>query len=260
MKIMNHSKSFVPYYPSDRNFFLLLLMLIWAALVSGFGYDMVQLNMKGKLHFSLVVHLHAAAYTGWLVLFTAQILLVRTKNLALHKKLGLVSLGLIPLMVLFGILTVFIVAKRDYGTPNSDLHFICVQFGNLLMFSSLAGVGIYLRKNYVVHKRLMLLATLVLTEPGFARWFSFKIAPFFGDYFWNYKTVSQGYGRFWIFEVLPQLILILAIGVYDLVTRKQLNKAYLWGLLFFVLVTGIEGVLYYSDTWFTMMKQMIGVA
>jgi len=60
--------------------------------------------------------------------------------------MGLVSFGLIPLMVIFGILTAFIVAKRDYGTPNSDLHFICVQIANLLLFSSFSGVGLYFRK------------------------------------------------------------------------------------------------------------------
>lgn len=259
MKVMNRSKHFAPYYPSDRNFFLLMLILTWAAIVSGFGYDMVNLSRLGKLHFSPIIHIHVVVFIAWLVLFTLQILLVRTKNLALHKKLGLVSLALIPLMVIFGFLAAFIVAKRAFGTPNSDLHFICVQFGNLLMFCCLAGVGLYLRKNYVVHKRLMLLATLVLTEPGFARWFSYYISPFFGDYFWNYKTLSLGFGRFWVFEVLPQLILILSLGVYDLVTRKQLNKAYVWGVLFFLLVTAIEGILYYNDTWFTLMKHMIGV-
>lgn len=238
---MNHSKTFASYCPSDRNFFLLMLTLIWAAIASGFGYDMVKLSMRGKLHFSMIVHIHAILFTAWLVLYTFQILLVRTKKMGLHKKLGLVSLGLIPLMVLFGVLTAFFVAKRDYGTPNSDLHFICVQFSNLLMFSSLAGVGIYFRKNYAAHKRLMLLATLVLTEPGFSR------------------LIYQD-GGFWLVEVLPQLILILAIGAYDLVTRKRLNKAYVWGVLFFVLITTIEMVLYYSDTWFTLMKQVIGNA
>jgi hypothetical protein len=225
-----------------------MLILIWAAIASGFGYDMVKLSMKGMLHFSLIVHIHVVVFIAWLVLFTLQILLVRTKNLALHKKWGLVSLGLIPLMIIFGVLAAFIVAKRDYGTPNSDLHFICIQFGNLLMFSCLAGVGLYLRKNYVVHKRLMLLATLVLTEPGFSR-LIFRDGDF-----------SSGYGCFWLVEVLPQLTLMLAIGVYDLVTRKQLHKAYVCGVLFFVLVTTIEVVLYFNDTWFILMKRMIGVA
>jgi hypothetical protein len=39
---------------------------------------------------------------------------------------------------------------------------------------------------------------------------------------------------FWAFEVLPTLILILSLGVYDLVTR--------------------------NDTWYTLMQRMIGVA
>lgn len=257
---MSRSKTFVAYYSSDRNFFLLLTLVAWAAIASGFGYEMVQLRMQGKLHFPLIVHIHAVVFVGWLVLFTIQLLLVRNKNLALHKKLDLVSFGLIPLMLILGVLTAIITQKLLYGTPDGDLHFSCVQFGNLLMFGCLAGAGLYLRKNYVAHKRLMLLATLVLTEPGLSRWFTPKIAPLFGDYFWNYKTLNLGFGRFWAFEVLPALTLILALGVYDLVTRKQLNKAYGWGVLFFLLVTAIEGVLYYNDTWFTLMKRMIGVA
>ncbi len=257
---MNRPKTFVAYYPSDRNFYLLLLIACWAAIASGFGYEMVQMSSQGKLHFPLIVHIHAIVYVGWLVLFTVQILLVRSKNLALHKKLGLLSLGFIPVMLILGLLTVIIVQKQQYGTPDGDLHFICVQFGNLLMFCCFAGIGIYLRKNYVVHKRLMLLATVVFTEPGFARWFAVKIAPLFGDFFWNYKNVSDGYWRFWGYDVLPTFILVLSIGVYDLITRKQLNKAYVRALLFYVLVTSLEGVLYYSDAWFALMKHMIGVA
>lgn len=259
MKTTSHSKIFAPYHPYDRNFFLLLLILIWFAIGTGFGYDMVRLSKLGTLHFSLLVHVHIVVYTTWLLLFTLQVLLVRTKNLEWHKQAGLISLGLIPLMVVFGFIAAYVVAKRDYGTPNSDLHFICVQFGNVFMFTLLAGMGIYLRKNYVAHKRLMLMASIVLTEPGFARWLGYKISPLFGDYFWNYKTLSAGYGHFWVFEVLPQLTLFLALGIYDFATRKRLSKAYVWGLLLFVVVTNIEAFLYYSDTWFAMMKRMIGV-
>ncbi|HVS93488.1 MAG TPA: hypothetical protein VHE59_15720 [Mucilaginibacter sp.] len=256
---MNNSKTFIAYYPADRNFFLVLLLFTWAAIISGFGYDMVQLNAQGKLHFPLVVHMHAVVYTAWLVLFTVQVLLVRTKNLALHKRLGLLSLGLIPVMLILGLLVIITVSRLQYGTPDSDLHFICIQFGNMLMFACFAGTGVYLRKNYVAHKRLMLLSTLVLTEPGFARWLGYKISPLFGNYFWTYTTVSQGFWRFWTFDVLPTFALVLALGVYDLVTRKRLTKVYVWALALYLLVTTSEGFLYYSDTWFSLMKHMIGV-
>ncbi|MBS1524487.1 MAG: hypothetical protein JST19_02495 [Bacteroidetes bacterium] len=47
--------------------------------------------------------------------------------------------------------------------------------------------------------------------------------------------------------------------MYDLVTRKRLNNAYVWAVSFYLLVTGIEGLLYYNNTWYGMMKQLIGV-
>jgi hypothetical protein len=98
----------------------------------------------------------------------------------------------------------------------------------------------------VVHKRLILLATIALTEPGFSR-FIYRDGDF-----------NTGTG-FWLVEVLPQLLLMLAIGVYDFATRKQLSKAYILGVLFFLVVTSIEVFLYFNDNWFRLMKHMIGV-
>ncbi|HVS93487.1 MAG TPA: hypothetical protein VHE59_15715 [Mucilaginibacter sp.] len=256
---MNNSKTFIAYYPADRNFFLSMLLIAWAAIFSGFGYEMVQLSIQGKLHFPAIVHIHAFAFVGWLVLFTVQILLVRTKNLGLHKKLGLISFGLIPVMVVLGTMAAIITQRLEYGTPNGDLHFTVVQFGDMIMFGCIAGAGVYLRKNYVAHKRLMLVATLILTDAGFGRWLAIRMSPIFGDYYWKYTTVSQGYWRFWSYEVLLTLILVLAVGVYDQVTRKQLNKAYVGAVAFYLLVTGIEGLLYYNQAWYGMMKQLVGV-
>jgi hypothetical protein len=256
---MPNSKAFVAYYPADRNFFLSMIFITWLAIVSGFGYEMVQLNAQGKLQFPPIVHVHAVVYVGWLVLFTLQVLLVRTKHLALHKKLGLISFGMIPVMIILGISTAIITQRLKYGTPGGDLHFTVVQFGDMLVFGCLAGAGIYFRKNYVAHKRLMLLSALALTSPGFGRWLSLKVAPLFGDFFWNYKTLEQGFWRFWTYVFLPSFILMLALGAYDLLTRNRLNKAYVWAVIFYLVVTTTEGVLYYNDTWYSMMKTLIGV-
>ncbi len=254
---MNRTNTFVAYHPADRNFFLSMMIITWAAILSGFGYDMVQRSAQGKLHFPLIVHIHAAAFIGWLVLFTVQIILIRSKNLSLHKKLGIAAAGLIPIMVILGVAVAIITQRLEYGTPSSDLHFMGVMLGNMLLFGILAGAGFYMRKNYVAHKRLMLVATLALTDAGFGRWFSYKIAPFFGDFYWNYKTLSEGFGRFFVFETLPTLILILAVGVYDLVTRKKLNKAYVWATTFYLAVNIAAGYLYFNSTWFEMMKRLV---
>ncbi|MEO9131689.1 MAG: hypothetical protein ABI240_10825 [Sphingomonas sp.] len=39
---------------------------------------------KYGLDYPLIVHLHAAAFVGYLVLFTAQVALIRTSRLDLH--------------------------------------------------------------------------------------------------------------------------------------------------------------------------------
>src|SRR5574338_1684650 len=87
---------------ADRNFFLAMMILMWAAIFSGFGYEMVQKYQQGTLHYPLIVHLHAIAFVGWLVLITTQIILVRTKRVSVHMTLGKIAFLWIPLIVILG--------------------------------------------------------------------------------------------------------------------------------------------------------------
>jgi len=41
-----------------------------------------------------IVHVHAAAFVGWLVLLTSQILLIRSARVDLHRKLGIAGVVL----------------------------------------------------------------------------------------------------------------------------------------------------------------------
>ncbi len=51
---------------TDRGFFLLLLTLIWAGIVAGFGPDLF-LHLEGHhVAYAWIVHVHAIAYLGWL--------------------------------------------------------------------------------------------------------------------------------------------------------------------------------------------------
>lgn len=51
--------------------------------------------------FALIVHFHAIVFVGWLVMFTVQVFLVRTKKLSVHKQLGFALTWLAGLMVIF---------------------------------------------------------------------------------------------------------------------------------------------------------------
>jgi hypothetical protein len=90
------------------------VLTIWLAIVLGFAIDIVWRARTGALNFPLIVHLHAIAYTGWLVLLAVQVCLVRTGRVAVHQRLGLVAaLVLLPAMLVLGPATAF------YGVADS---------------------------------------------------------------------------------------------------------------------------------------------
>ena len=95
-------------HPWDRNFFLLWAGLIWLGIVMGFGPEILQHAQGHGKPFPLIVHFHAAAFLGWLALFTGQILLIRTKRWDLHRKMGLAMVGLALVMMVLGPATALI--------------------------------------------------------------------------------------------------------------------------------------------------------
>ncbi|MET0307387.1 MAG: hypothetical protein ABW023_01660 [Sphingomonas sp.] len=150
------ARHFAPFHKWDRNFFLILLLAIWIAILGGFGLDMARRAMAGRLSFPWIVHVHALAFTGWLLLFAAQVLLVRTRNVALHRKLGLAALLLLPMMLLLGPATVIVLNTADQAAPPEQLSFMSTQLTNVLGSAALLAAGLLSRRDPTAHKRLML--------------------------------------------------------------------------------------------------------
>ena len=67
--------SFPARASADRNAFLLFTALVWVAVLSGFGTDTFNHLSKYGLDYPLIVHFHAVAFVGYLVLFTVQVTL-----------------------------------------------------------------------------------------------------------------------------------------------------------------------------------------
>jgi hypothetical protein len=257
-KKLQIKSSFPSSHRFDKFFYIVILVIIWAVILSGFINDVIQKKAAGKLHFPIIVHVHAAAFVGWLLLFTTQVFLIRKSNYSLHKKLGMLGAVLAGLMVVLGIVTAVVSEHVKYGTPDSDPAFLAVMFGDMLLFGVLSGAGIMLRKNAPAHKRLMLVATIVLTDAGAGRWFSFKIAPFFGNLYWTYHSFAKGFLPYIGFQMLPVLSLIIAVGIYDIITRRRLHSAYKFALLLYLLVYLIAGWLYFNPEWLKIATKIIG--
>ena len=157
--------------PADRQFIAIVVTMIWIAILTGFGIDMVAKAAKGRLDYPLIVHFHAVTYGGWLVLMTAQVWLVRTHHVAVHRRLGMLLWVLLPLMVILGPATAFAIKAAKPVLTDGALGFTAVQLGNVLGASVLLAAGYFQRADAAAHKRLMLMGTIALTEPWAERRF-----------------------------------------------------------------------------------------
>ncbi|MEI9984318.1 MAG: hypothetical protein WDN69_14570 [Aliidongia sp.] len=239
---------FAPSHAWDRNFFLTLVVLIWLPILSGFGLDMANHIQTNEAAYPLIIHVHAAVFVGWLLLLTTQIALIRVRKPALHRRLGMTGVALIPLMTVVGLAAAWIMHIRQYTPEAPHTAFFAIQLTNIAAFVPLAATALLWRGDSSAHKRLILLATLSLIPAGFAR-------------LWNY-TIGDALGNAeWAFAVQLYLgtnLLILALGGYDLVTRKRLHPAYLAGTGW-ILVNEIASVmLYFSPAWRAFAPHLIG--
>lgn len=233
------SQSFAPFRKSDRNFYLLLLALIWLGIVMGFVPEIVQRFHTNTPPYTAFTPYHAAAFIGWLVLLTAQVLLARTGAIGVHKTLGLIAFALVPFMLVVGTLTAFASEHRDLATPNGDPAFLSLLLCDMVTFAVVATGGLLSRGTPVAHKRLMLLSAIMLTDAGYGRWWGL----------WLFNHLGNGFWQFWMESYLGPGLLILLFAAYDLVTRKRLHPAFVWGAGWILGMQVIASALYVSPWW-----------
>jgi len=157
----------------DRRFFAGMACAALAVVFSGFAMSYYLWPITRAIHYPagqpisssipVIVHLHAIAFSAWILLLLAQVSLVMTGRVAVHRRLGGLAAGLIPIMVVTGLLTAGRGARDGWnpGGPFPDgLGFMIVGVADIAVFTGLAVAGLAWRRRPDVHKRLMLLATL----------------------------------------------------------------------------------------------------
>jgi len=145
------------------------LGILWAGMIAGFGME-----IPGFAHRNppapTALWVHGAVFTVWMLLLTAQVLLVLRGRVAWHKKLGWFAAGWACLMAVMGPWGViaatlyYLKLHGPYPYPFISVH--VVDIGGFLI---LLAWGIALRKNPAAHKRMMILSTVALADPGFSR-------------------------------------------------------------------------------------------
>jgi hypothetical protein len=147
------------------------LGILWIGMILGFGLDAMSFLDR---HPPLALHLHAAVFTIWMFLLTTQVLLVVRDRVDIHRKLGWFLAAWACLMGVMGPVaayTVIMLAVKKHG-PRPD-PFIAVHIVDIGGFLVLLAIGIALQKNAAAHKRMTILSTVALADPGFNRFIGY---------------------------------------------------------------------------------------
>ena len=248
-KLRTRTPEFPAHHKYDHNFFLFLVAMIWFGILMGFVPDIIHHIEHPVFPYPWIVFVHAVVFVGWLCLLTTQLLLVRFRNIALHRRLGKIGFYWAPLIPIVGLLTVIDVDRAMHQhfaafKPN----FVGVQFGDLVLFAIFTGAALALRKRPAAHKRLMLLGTICMVDAGFSRWWAGFFVQHFG------RSFESGV----LAMFLGNILLMLAIMVYDLMTRRRLHLLYA-GAATFAIVAELGTVwLLVSPWWIPIAWKLIG--
>ena len=235
----------------DGFLFLTYVGLIWLGMLLGFGSEIARRDRP----YPLIVHVHSLVFVGWLLAFTAQIVLIRIHRPALHRRLGTVMAFGVALLAVIGPLTAYIVQHDNLGTPRSDPGFFSVQVGDVIGFVGLSVAALWLRRDGPAHKRLMLLALLQLSTAGFARWLGGPIGE--SVHFGNW---GQSFWQTFFILHLTNDLMVLGIGAYDLVKHGRPHPAWMIGALWSFAVQAVQVGLYVTPAWLPVAKWILGMS
>lgn len=241
--------------------FTALLFVITA--IAGFvptSFGLISRVVSGQQAFPpFIIHFHAASFSLWLLLFLAQATLMYIKKPALHKRLGLISFVLAPcvLVSMFGIEIYYVnhvLAPADrspeqimeYKRNISDI--LLIHGVSYLFFPTFYIWAILVhQKDSESHKRLMILATLVLMIPALGRLIGFsQVLPDLG-----LSVIDARH--------FYMLLLIVPAVVHDIVKDGMPHRSYLIGLTLIGIWVVAAHYLWGSAWWVETAPKLFGV-
>jgi len=205
----------------ENLFFSGMAVLILATVFLGFARSYYLAGVFKAPLPNLIVHIHGAVFSSWILLLIAQTSLVAAGRVDLHHRLGLLGFGLACLVVILGLLaaTDSLARHSAAGEPGVGARaFYAIPIADMLVFSTLIYFAFRNRFNPAAHKRLILIATIALLDAAFVRW-PIHVA------WWDLRLA----------QMCCYPLLLLLIG-YDLWSTRKVHRATLWASVFLILL------------------------
>src|SRR5207245_4489315 len=218
----------------ENFFFSGMALLILATVFTGFARSYFLAGVFRAPLPGLIVHIHGAVFSSWILLLITQISLVSAGRVDIHRRLGLAGFGLACLMVVMGVLVASNSLARGFAPPGSGIDpktFYAIPLADMLMFSTLIFFAYRARSNPSAHKRLILIATIALMDAPAGR------PPF---------TVVTAHP--YMDGVFVWLFLLLVVA-YDLWSTHKVHRATIWAGLFVIIVEQLRFPMGNTGAW-----------
>jgi len=160
----------------------------------------------------LLLALHGSVFTAWIALMVVQPLLIASRNLALHRRLGYFGAGVAAAMTLLGNLAAIAAMHGGFRGLGDPYVFYAVPFFAINSFAVTIFFAVRWRNFADTHKRLILLSNAALLGAAIAR---IPLGPIQGS-----APFSFIFG--------PDLI-ILAGALYDRASRGRVHRVWIYG-------------------------------
>src|SRR3984893_211620 len=211
-----------------------MALLILATVFVGFARTYFLAGVVRAPLPSLIIHIHGAVFSSWILLLIAQISLISAGRPDIHRRLGLAGFGLACLMVILGVSAGTNALARGFSPPGSPFDpktFYAIPMVDMLVFATLIFFAYRARFNPAAHKRLILIATISLMDAPTGR------PPF---------TVITGRP---FFDCTFVVIFVLLLAGYDLWSTHKVHRATLWAGLFVLIAQQLQVPLGNTAAW-----------
>lgn len=186
---------------------------------------------------SVLLHIHGAVMTGWVVLLAAQTSLIAAHRVNWHRWLGVFGSVWAVLVVLLGSITTVHAAAREVrghtGFAAAQVTITSLDLIQMLFFTGFVALAILQRRRPAYHKRLMLLTIACMLPDALAR---LPVS------FMTGATEVQLNLRI----MIGLDVFILIVVALDTLWQRRLHPVFAWGGLLFV--GAFHAALYISQT------------
>ena len=192
-------------------------LFLWGACAAllvvlvGFARTYYLKAFFGTPGLTALVQVHGLLMTAWFATFLAQVVLVETGHVRVHRKVGVFGVSIAALILVIATITAIVAAKHGHTPGPPPLVFLAIPLGDMVVFATLVTLGVCYRKRGDFHKRYMLMASLGILTAAIAR--IPALAP----------------GGLPLFFGITDLI-ILGFVLSDVVVRRRLHPAFGVGL------------------------------